>query len=232
MDLSIIIPCLNEEENLDILVKRTNDSLNKNNIDTEIILVDDGSTDGSQDVMQRLRDRYSNLIILRHEKTKGISEAWKTGLKQCKSKYVFTTDADLQYLPEDIPLLYSEILNGYDIVQGWREQVLDGYRLRRIQSLAFSSVLNLVFSINLKDAKSGFVVYKKEVFEDILNHKFNYNYFHQLITVAAKSKNYTIKQLPVKFFKRNAGESFLGHLPLRFIINTLPDLVKAMFEYK
>lgn len=232
MDLSIIVPCLNEEKNLNLLVDRINKTVSKNKIKAEIILVNDGSTDNSQEVMVQLSKQHSNLIVVKHDKREGIAKAWKSGLKACSGKCVLTTDADMQYLPEDIPKLYFEVLKGSDIVQGWRVEVLDGLKLRRVQSLMFSGLLNLIFSLKLKDAKSGFIIYQKNVFEDILTYKMNYIHFHQLITIAARSKNYKIKQLPVIFVKRNAGKSFLTDLPIKHIVYSIFDIVKALFEYK
>lgn len=233
MDLSIIIPCYNEDENLEVLVNRINSVFKENRIYGEIILINDCSTDNTQYVIEKLQKEFSNVIGKRHEKNLGMASGWKTGLKACKSNYILTMDADLQYLPEDIPKLYFEIKeNNSDLVQGWRIAHEKNNKIRYVLSWSLSSLLNFLFSMHLKDNKSGFIICKKNVFQDILDYKYNYFFFQQLITVSANSKGYKIKQTPIKFAKRYKGKSYIKDIPFLFIIKTMSDLAKAFIEFR
>ncbi len=233
IEVSVIAPCLNEEKNIKPLVKRINKALNKARINGEIILINDGSKDKTLDVMKEIKSKTKNLILIDHKKNKGIVESWKSGLKKAKGEYIVTIDSDLQYLPEDIPRLYKEIKGSrFDLVQGWREEDEEKNLIRDFLSVSLSFILNSVFSMKLKDIKSGFIIYRREVFENILNYKKNYNLFQHFVIVAAYWKGYRIKQVPVKFAKREYGKSFIRTIPVRFTINVLLDIPKAISEYR
>jgi phenylacetate-CoA ligase len=233
MEISMIAPCLNEEKNIVSLVKRINKSLDKTGIKGEIILIDDGSRDKTLEVMKKIKSKNKNLIIVKHKDNKGIVESWKSGLKKARGRYIVTIDSDLQYLPEDIPRLYNEIKNSkYDLVQGWRREDEKKDLIRDFLSKTLSFVLNKIFSMNLRDIKSGFIIYKKEVFKDILSYKKDYRLFQHFVTIAAYWKGYKIKQIPVKFAKRKHGKSFIGMIPIKFIVKVLLDIPKAYSEYK
>jgi glycosyltransferase involved in cell wall biosynthesis len=157
---------------------------------------------------------------------------WRSGLEASKGAWVLTTDADLQYAPEDIPILYQEMAAGdWDLVQGWRKDREEPNPLRDALSVGLSKLLQWVFSMDLQDVKSGFVVYRREVFRDILDFRMNYFSFQSLITVAAHFKGYRIRQVPITFFRRHAGESFIRR-PLWFSIKAATDLPKAFYEYR
>ena len=228
IELSVIAPALNEEGNLELLAKRTLNVFNKLRVKGELIVINDGSTDRTPDVLNSLSKKYNNIAKITHAKNRGIVESWKSGLKKARGKYVVTIDSDLQYLPEDIEFLYKKITNSNtDVVQAARFQSEEPYGIRQILSLALKAVLNTIFSLKLDDPKSGFVIYKKEAFKDILNYRNKYHYFQHLITVAAKAKGYKILQINVKFARRHSGKSFLANFPLKFIINAIIDLYNA-----
>ena len=233
IEVSVIAPCLNEEENIEPLVKRINKALNKARINGEIILINDGSKDDTLSILKKVKSKTKNLIIINHNKNKGIVEAWKSGLRKATGRYVITTDSDLQYLPEDIPRLYKKIKGSkFDLVQGRREKDEEKNFIRDSLSVSLSFILNRIFSMKLKDIKSGFIIYKRKVFKDILDYKKNYNLFQHFVTVAAHWKGYKIKQIPVKFAKRKHGKSFINAVPVKFIVKILLDIPKAISEYR
>jgi len=237
IELSVIAPCLNEAGNITPLVERINKALNKAKITGEIILINDGSSDDTLKVMKKVgakfNFKYRNVIIIDHKINKGIVESWKSGLNKARGKYVVTIDSDLQYLPEDIPKLYKEIKDSeFDLVQGYRTKDEERNFIRDFLSISLSFILNKIFSMNLRDIKSGFIIYKRGIFEDILNYKKNYSLFQHFITVAAHWKGYKIKQIPVIFAKRTYGKSFIKAVPVSFIIKLLRDIPKAVFEYR
>lgn len=230
--LSVVVPCFNEEKNLELLVNRTNQAMGTAGILGEIVLVNDGSRDSTGSVIDLLAKQFENVRPVHHQVNQGIVEGWRSGLKASRGELVLTTDADLQYAPEDIPVLYEEAVRGdWDLVQGWRKDREESSWMRDVLSVGLSKILQWLFGMSLQDVKSGFVVYKKDVFRDILDFRMRYFSFQSLITVAAHFKGYRIHQVPITFFKRHAGESFIQR-PIWFSIKAAMDLPKAFWEYR
>ena len=233
-DLSIISPCYNEEHNIPELVKRLLKTVEKIDLEAEIILIDDGSSDNTGKVIQNIVDQYDGLVIgYKNEKNLGIEASWKNGLKVCTGRYVCIIDSDLQYQPEAINRLYKELqYSNADIVQGYRSSIGRLKDSRKTLSVVLNFLLNLIFGMNLKDNKSGFILCSKLILENILNHRFNYNYFQSLIMVAAKSKGYRIRQVETLFLSRHLGNSFIPVIPLKLIIKVLYDIILGIIEYR
>ena len=230
--LSVIVPCFNEEKNLPLLVNRINQSVGQAAIPAEIVLVNDGSRDATGSVIDRLAKQFENVRPVHHPVNQGIVAGWRSGLKASSGAWVLTTDADLQYAPEDIPALYGEMeTGGWDLVQGWRKDREDPSKIRELLSVGLSRMLQWIFSMDLQDVKSGFVLYRREVFADILDFRQSYFSFQSLITVAAHFKGYRIRQVPITFHRRHAGESFIQR-PLWFSLKAATDLPKAFYEYR
>ena len=230
--LSVIVPCFNEEKNLPLLVNRTNRALGNAAIPGEVVLVNDGSRDGTGAVIDLLAKQFQNVRAVHHASNRGIVEGWRSGLAASSGEWVLTTDADLQYAPEDIPRLYEAMkTGGWDLVQGWRRDREDPSRFRAFLSVGLSKMLQWMFAMNLQDVKSGFVVYRREVFRDVLDFKQKYFSFQSLITVAGHFKGYRIHQVPITFHRRHAGESFIRR-PLIFSLRAATDLPKALYEYR
>lgn len=233
MELSVCAPCYNEAENIPELVDRIQAVLSNKKIEGEIVLVNDASTDNSAQVVGEIAKHYSNIIYLEHQTNKGIAEAWKTALKKATGSYICLIDADLQYLPEDIYRLYREIkFSNVDLVQGWRSHIGRYKGIRYYLSIILNFILNTLYGMQQKDNKSGFIICKREVLKDILNHRFNYHYFQTFITVAAKSKGYSIREVETLFEKRILGHSFMSDFPVRLILSVLMDNIKGFFEFR
>ena len=232
VDLSIIVPCYNEEPNIPRLWEEIKKAMEASDVSWELILIDDGSHDGTRRLIKELEESDPRVKGVYHETNRGIVAGWKSGLAASEGKLVVTTDADLQYLPSDIPkLVAKQRETGADLVQGWRRFSQKVPLWRRIISYSLSWMLKVLFGLKLKDVKSGFVVYKREVFEDILDYRYPYREFQHFITAAAKAKGYRIEQLPVAFVERTAGESFIKR-PVRFMLRVIADLPWAIREYK
>jgi phenylacetate-CoA ligase len=233
LDLSVVVPCYNEEDNLRELVGRTVRALEVEGVDGfEILLVDDGSTDSTAAVIERLAGEFPQVVPVRHEENRGIVAGWRSGFERSQGRVVLTTDADLQYAPEDIPMLYLECIDGsWDLVQGWRKKYREKSQLRKLLSNGFSAILKLLFFLPIHDVKSGFIAYRREVLEDILDYRFHYFSFQSLPTVAGHFKGYRMKQVPITFHQRFAGESSIDR-PIIFSIRTALDLPKALVEYR
>jgi len=231
IDLSVIAPCYNEQDNIEDLVLRILEAFNKDSIDGEIILIDDYSSDRTGVEIKRVSGRFKNVISINHPENKGIVEAWNSGLKNAHGRHVLTIDADLQYNPRDIMVLYEEALrNNYDLVQGWRKDYRDKSLFRKILSRTLSRILNVLFFTRLSDIKSGFVIYKREVFFDILKDRKRYRTFQHFFILSALKKGYRLKQVPITFYPRERGESFIGN-PVLFSFKVLLDIPRAIFDF-
>lgn len=159
IELSVIVPCYNEESNIKELVSIVAGLFNKNTIIGEIILINDGSDDGTYMEIEKISRQFKNVVGISHTENLGITEAWNSGLKSSQGKYVVTIDADLQYDPEDIIRLYQEIKSDkYDLVQGWRKEYKDNNLLRKILSRSLSYLLNILFFARMSDIKSGLLL--------------------------------------------------------------------------
>jgi hypothetical protein len=141
-------------------------------------------------------------------------------------------DADLQYAPEDLPRLYRIWKREKpDVVQGWRIAHNFKATYRYVLSLGFSFLLNRLFGTDLKDIKSGFLCTSRETFADMLETKHKYVFPQHFIVVNAAAKGYSIRQEPVLFWNREAGESFISS-PFRFGLRSLVDLPHAFSEFR
>jgi phenylacetate-CoA ligase len=232
-ELSVIAPCYNESLNIHELIERMQNVMSKKSITGEIILVNDGSTDDTGEVIERLAEKYENLKVVHHAKNKGIAAAWKTGLSASTGEYVCVIDSDLQYQPEDIWRLNREIkLTNIDVVQGYRSNIGRQTDYRYFLSLGFNRILNWFFGMHMRDIKSGFVLCKREILHDILQHRYHYYYFQSFIAIAAKEKGYTIREIEVLFKERRLGTSYIQRWPLKLIAYSIIDIVKALIELR
>ena len=228
---SIIVPCYNEERNLEELVRRTLRAVSRHRIAAELVLIDDGSEDGTRESIKTAARRHEEVRGCYHDDNRGIAEAWKTGVAASRAPVVLITDADLQYAPEDIPRLYQRLVEGdSDLVQGWRSgrDVQDGYR--SALSGAFSLLLNRLFGTRLRDIKSGFLCTRRDTFAALLETRYRYRRLQHFIVVNA-AKGFRIRQEPVGFGKRRAGRSFIRS-PIWFGLTSFTDLPRAFWEFR
>ena len=189
-EISIIAPCFNEMENVKALVSRINNVFQNRNINGEIILINDASTDNTGNLINELAHENKNVTAVHHEKNKGITEGWRTGLSHSKGRYICLIDSDLQNLPEDIWKLYKEIkIASADVIQGNRSTIGRLKDDRYIYSRVLNFILNIIFGMSLKDNKSGFIITYKNTLEDILQHRFNYYYANTFIAVEFMQKD-------------------------------------------
>lgn len=232
-ELSVICPCYNESKNIPELIGRLENVFNKKNVNGEIVIVNDGSQDDTGKIADKFAAKFSNIKVLHHRKNKGIEASWKTGLSSSEGEYVCLIDADLQYLPEDVWRLYREIqITRADMVQGFRSSIGRNKDFRFYLSRGLNFLLNHFFGMKQEDNKSGFVICRKEVLEDILYHRFNYNYYQSFIAVAAKMKGYTIREVETLFQERLLGKSFVTKFPIKIVFGVLSDLVKGLVEFR
>ncbi len=183
MDLSIVVPLLDEEESLPELVAWIERVMLANNYSYEIILVDDGSTDNSWAVITTLRQSNSCVKGIRFLRNYGKSAALNEGFKAASGKVVITMDADLQDSPDEIPELRKMIIeDGYDIVSGWKKVRFDHKLSKNIPSKLFNAATRSVSGIKLHDFNCGLKAYKLKVVKSIEV----YGEMHRYIPLIAK----------------------------------------------
>jgi phenylacetate-CoA ligase len=233
LELSVVAPCYNEAKNLPELAQRVKAVFARRDVRGELLLVDDGSTDDTRAVIDRLEAGDDEVRGVHHAENRGILAAWQSGLQRAEGEYVCLIDADLQYQPEDIARLLDEIrFSRADFVQGWRSEIGRKPDPRYYYSRVLNLMLNLLFGMRLRDNKSGFVLCRREVLEDVLRHRLRYRYFQSFIAVAAHRKGYTIRDIEVFFGQRLLGKSFISAFPLRIILGVISDLPKAFLEFR
>ena len=224
MDLSIIIPLLNEEQSLEELFSRIDNVCKENDFSYEVWFVDDGSTDNSWGVIQLLSASNPQVHAIRFTRNYGKSQALHAAFEKAKGEVVITMDADLQDFPEEIPGLVSKLREGnYDIVSGWKKKRFDNVMTKNIPSKLFNASARKVSGVFLHDFNCGLKAYKKQVVKTVDV----YGDMHRYIPVLAAHagfKNITEKE--VKHQARPYGTSKFG--ANRFIRGFL-DLITLWF---
>jgi glycosyltransferase involved in cell wall biosynthesis len=227
MDLSIIIPLYNEDESLPELAAWIERVVNAHNYSYEIIMVDDGSTDNSWDVIEGLREKNSNIRGIRFQRNYGKSAALNEGFKAAQGDVVITMDADMQDSPDEIPELRKMIVeDGYDMVSGWKKKRFDNTFTKNIPSKLFNATASKVSGIHLHDFNCGLKAYKRKVVKSIEI----YGEMHRYIPLLAKWAGFRkITEKVVEHRPRKYGVTKFGWT--RFI-NGFLDLGSIIFVGK
>jgi len=236
-DLSVIVPCYNEEFNISPLTKALAKTLNEMMVSAEIIFVNDASSDKTEDEILKISNFCSanniELKYIKHELNSGIFAAWKTALKQSEGNVVCFIDSDLQNPPSEIKNLYNELINSHvDMVQGSRSIIGRKIDTRYILSISLNFILNFFYSIKSKDNKSGFFVTYRDCVDDILNYKFKYFFPHTFCRISAEFKGYNVSEIETLFEERRMGQSFLKDFPLIAIIKIFYDIFLGLYEFR
>ncbi|MBP5496699.1 MAG: glycosyltransferase family 2 protein [Bacteroidales bacterium] len=227
MDISVIVPLLNEAESLSELAAWIERVMAENNFSYEVIMVDDGSTDGSWSVIQDLHAQNPAIKGIKFRRNYGKSAALNTAFEACQGDVVITMDADLQDSPDEIPELYRMIKeDDYDLVSGWKKVRYDSKLAKNIPSKFFNWTTRRMSGIELHDFNCGLKAYKKDVVKSIEV----YSEMHRYIPVIAKWAGFTkIGEKVVIHQKRKHGVSKFGWD--RFI-NGYLDLLTVSFMSK
>lgn len=227
MDLSIVIPLLNESESLKELHRWIKEVMDKHEFSHEILFINDGSTDESWEIIKKLSFEFETVKGINFRKNYGKSQALHAGFLEAKGNVVITMDADLQDNPEEIPELYSLIVNkDYDLVSGWKKKRYDSVIFKNLPSKLFNKAARWTSGLKLHDFNCGLKAYKNEVIKHIdVNGE-----MHRYIPVLAKQAGFThIGEKVVKHQARKYGKTKFG--AERFI-NGFLDLVTLWFFSK
>ena len=217
---SVIVPVFNERESLDELYRQLGAAL-ESVAGYEIIFVDDGSTDGSIEVLRALRERDRRVKLISFRRNYGKSAALSEGFRVCRGDVVITIDADLQDSPAEIPGLIDKLDEGYDLVSGWKAKRNDPLS-KTAPSRLFNFVTSLVSGIRIHDFNCGLKAYRGEVVKSISV----YGELHRFIPVLAAWEGYRVAEKKVMHFERRFGRSKYG---TKRFLNGLFDLMTVMF---
>ena len=223
-DISIIIPLLNEKESLPELTSWIREVMLKNGWKYEIIMVDDGSTDGSWDTIRELAAGDAGIHGIRFRRNYGKSAALFHGFKEAAGDVVVTMDADLQDSPEEIPEMYRLIKEeGWDIVSGWKQHRKDNALTKNLPSKLYNATARWITGIRLHDMNCGLKAYRNEVVKNVEV----YGEMHRYIPYLAKNAGFTrITEKPVHHQKRKYGKSKFG---IERFVNGFLDLLSLWF---
>ncbi|KXH84416.1 glycosyltransferase family 2 protein [Chryseobacterium kwangjuense] len=224
MNLSIVIPLLNEEASLEELFSRIDKVCNSSSLSYEIWFVDDGSTDLSWSIIENMRIQHPQIHGIKFSRNYGKSQALHAAFERANGDVVITMDADLQDFPEEIPELYKMVIeDNYDIVSGWKKKRFDNVMTKNVPSKLFNAAARKVSGVYLHDFNCGLKAYKKQVVKSIDV----YGDMHRYIPVLAANAGFRrITEKEVQHQARPYGTSKFG--TERFIRGFL-DLVTLWF---
>lgn len=227
MDVSIVVPLFNEEESLPELCAWIEKVVNTHNITSEILLIDDGSTDESWNVIEKLSSANVNIKGIKFQRNYGKSAALNEGFKAAKGDVIITMDADLQDSPDEIPELRRMIIeDGYDLVSGWKKKRFDNKFTKNLPSKIYNATARKASGIYLHDFNCGLKSYKRKVIKSIEV----YGEMHRYIPVIAKWAGFRkIGEKVVEHRARKYGTTKFGWE--RFI-NGFLDLATISFVGK
>jgi glycosyltransferase involved in cell wall biosynthesis len=227
MDLSIVIPLFNEEESLPELCDWIKRVCEQNHYSYEVLLIDDGSTDDSWNVVQKIRNENPNIKGIKFQRNYGKSAALNEGFKVAQGDVIITMDADLQDSPDEIPDLRKMLLDGnYDIVSGWKKVRYDNTVTKNIPSKFFNAVTRSVSKIKLHDFNCGLKAYRKKVVKGIEV----YGEMHRYIPVLAKWAGF--KKIGEKVVEHRARKYGVTKFGWERFVNGFLDLLSITFVGK
>jgi glycosyltransferase involved in cell wall biosynthesis len=219
--LSIVVPVYNEEGNLEELHRRLTDVLTAIGLPYEIVVVDDGSKDGTWRIVQSLHARDSHVVALRHRRNFGKAQGLANGFAVAKNDVIVTMDGDLQDDPYELPRFLAKLDEGYDLVSGWKQRRQDPLG-KTAPSKLFNATVRRASGVPLHDFNCGFKAYRREVTQQIRL----YGELHRFTPVLADAEGFRIAELPVKHHPRTWGQSKYGY---KRLVKGFLDLLTVVF---
>ncbi len=224
LDLSVVIPVYNEEDNLPILWPELRDVLEGLRLSFEVIFVDDGSRDRSAEIIRGLRETDPRVRLVRLKANAGETAATDAGFKAVHGRMVVTMDADLQNDPHDIPTLLSH-LDRWDAVTGWRVNRGEGDSVvRRLSSHIANRVRNAISEETIQDSGCTFRAFRRECLRTLVL----YRGFHRFIPTLLKMRGYRVLEIPVRNRPRRFGQSKYGVMNRVFVASADLFVVRWM----
>lgn len=221
IDVSVLVPAKDESENLPLFLDLCARTFSGRTERYEVIVIDDGSTDGSWELLERLRTTYPFLRAIRHRARRGIADALRTGFLQARGEILVFYPADLQFKPEDIPRLVAPILaNESDMVTGFKQ----GKYEKAFVSGIYNRLSRALFDVRVKDL-NNVKAYRREIMEAQPSRPD----WHRYMIVLAAQQGFTVTEIPVPLYPRNAGRSKfgIGRIPIGML-----DMLSVWFELR
>ncbi|HZT81256.1 MAG TPA: glycosyltransferase family 2 protein [Gemmataceae bacterium] len=222
MNLSVVIPIKDERDNLGPLHERLRQALDPLGLDYEAVFVDDGSTDGSFEVLRRLAAADPRVKVVRLRRNFGQTAALQAGIDWSRGEVLVTMDGDLQNDPADIPLLLARLDEGYDAVLGLRAKRQDHFLVRKLPSFAANWLIRKVTGVRIKDMGCTLRALRRDVAEALPL----YGEMHRFVPVLAQQCGARLCQVPVRHHPRTAGKTKYG---LTRTVRVLLDLITLKF---
>lgn len=220
--LSVIVPLYNESANVIRFYDKLKPILQKLNCYYEVVLVDDGSEDGTFKLLRDICNRDETIRVVRFRRNFGQTAAMSAGIDHSRGDVIITMDGDLQNDPNDIPSLLSKIEEGYDIVSGWRVNKKEPFFKRRLPSIVANRIISTVCKCRLHDYGCTLKAYRREVIDKIGL----YGELHRFIPAIASGVGANIAEIKVRHHPRTAGKSKYG---LTRIFRVILDLFTVKF---
>ena len=224
-EISIVVPIYNEAPNLQLLIESILDAMCPMGRPFELILIDDGSTDGSQEVLRAMKTDNSELRAIFLRRNFGQSAAMTAGFDYARGEIVITMDGDLQNDPRDIPRIIGKLEEGYDLVSGWRQDRQDPFFSKRFPSMLANWLIRTATGVKLHDYGCSLKAYR----DDVAKHLLLYGELHRFIPVLASLYGSRITEVVVTHHPRKMGKSKYG---IGRTYRVLLDLLLILFFQK
>jgi glycosyltransferase involved in cell wall biosynthesis len=225
VDISIVVPIYNEQENIEALHDAVTGALTVSGLDYELIMVDDGSSDGSFRLLKEIAGKDERVRVIRFRRNFGQTAAMAAGFDAATGRVVVPMDGDLQNDPGDIPLLLAKINEGYDVVSGWRKDRQDTFVNRKLPSIIANSLISRMTGVHLHDYGCTLKAYRREVLEGINL----YGEMHRFVPALASQFGARVTELPVRHHSRLFGTSKYG---ISRTLRVILDLMTVYFLLK
>ncbi len=221
IDVSVLVPAKDEAENLPLFMEQAAAAFANSTVSYEVVVIDDGSSDDTPRVLEALQKKYSFLRVARHRRQRGIADALRTGYLAARGRVLVFYPADLQYKPEDISRLVAPILAGEsDMVTGYKQGVYE----KAFVSKIYNGLSRSLFEIPVRDLNSV-KAYRREIMEQLPVRPD----WHRYMIVIAAEHGFTVTEIPVPLYPRNAGVSKfgIGRIPIGVL-----DMLSVWFELR
>ena len=206
MDISIVVPIYNEEESIPALHESITAALAGSGLEYELILVDDGSSDGSFPLLREIAGKDPRVRVIRFRRNFGQTAAMAAGFNAASARVVVPMDGDLQNDPADIPLLLAKIDEGYDVVSGWRKDRQDAFVNRKLPSMIANGIISRLTGVHLHDYGCTLKAYRREVLDGVNL----YGEMHRFVPALASQIGARVAEVPVRHHPRRHGTSKYG----------------------
>mgnify|MGYP000504067634 CR=1 FL=1 len=222
---SVVVPCFNEEESIRGVVSRIRDVMEKTGESYEIIVVDDGSTDGTHDILSEIGD----ITVIRHDKNRGYGAALKTGIKDSRGKYIIITDADGTYPFESVPEMMKYVSEYHMVVGSRNSEIVEDPLLRRVAKFILKQFAYFLSGEHIPDLNSGLRIFHRDLFLRF-EHMFPDGFsFTTTITMACVANGIPIKYVPINYFRRR-GKSTIN--PVRDFTGFMMIILRTVLYFK